>query len=191
MRWLVALVLCAGLCTVLDHQHVTWGVLWYRHPDVWQQAWWVPLLFFTGGVGALYSTGVVRRVVGGGEGTRPRLAQVAVDVASFATAYYLTAVAHHVPDILTAILAGAWVVRAVSGLPGWAVAYCIGTAMVGPAVESAVSSLGGFYYHDPDFLGVTRWLPALYLHVGVVSVTLSEWLRRREPVEAIEIEVVV
>src|SRR5262245_13463603 len=98
--WLVALVTGAALCTVLDHQHVAWGVLAYPHPDFWEQAWWVPLLFFVSTGSALWATGAVRRLVGGApRSTGPALA--AVDVASFAAAYYLTAVAHHEPDILT------------------------------------------------------------------------------------------
>jgi len=68
MKWLAALLIAAGVCTVLDHEHVAWGVLAYPHPDFWQQAWWVPLLFSAGTLGALTSTGVVRRLVGGGPG---------------------------------------------------------------------------------------------------------------------------
>jgi hypothetical protein len=180
-----AFLLGAVLCTVLDHQHVVWGVLYYPHPDFWRQAWWVPLLFFNATLGTLLATGPMRRLVHAPEAPRPTLAQVVVDVGSFTTAYYLTAVAHHAPDVLTAILAGTWILRAVS-LPGWAVAFCIGTALVGPAVEGAISALGGFYYYHPDFIGVTRWLPALYLHAGVVSVTVSGYLRT-----PVEIEVVV
>jgi hypothetical protein len=181
--WIIALLMGAAVCTVLDHEHVVWGVLSYPHPDYWQQAMWVPLLFFMGTMAALGATGAVQRLVGGDRGPPPSAALVAVDVASFAAAYYLTAVAHHAPDVLTAILAGTWLVRASSGLPGWAVAYCIGTALVGPAVEGALSALGGFHYHHPDFLGVTRWLPALYLHVGVVAVSVSGLLRTPRPIE--------
>jgi hypothetical protein len=180
--WLVALVAGAALCTVLDHQHVVWGVLAYPRPDFWQQAWWVPLLFFCATGAGLLAAEAIRRLVGGSPLAKNR-ALAAVDVASFAAAYYLTAVAHHEPDILTAILAGTWLIRAISGLPGWAVACCIGSALVGPAVEATLSAVGGFHYLHPDFLGVARWLPALYLHVGVVAVSVSSLLTSPEPVD--------
>jgi hypothetical protein len=186
LAFAAAFLIGAVLCTVLDHQHVVWGVLYYPHPDFWQQAWWVPLLFFTGTLGALTATGAVRRLLRAPEGPRPMAALVAVDVASFAAAYYLTAVGHRAPNMLTAILVGTWLVRAASSLSGWAVAFCIGMALVGPAVESAVSALGGFYYYHPDFIGVARWLPALYLHAGVAGVSVSTLLRA-----PIEIDVVV
>jgi hypothetical protein len=184
--WFVALIIGSGLCTFLDHQHVVWGVLAYTQPDYFEQAWWVPLLFFVATLAGLWGTGVVRRLVGGEPAVvSPALALV--DVGSFAAAYYLTAVAHHAPDVLTGILAATWLLRAFS-LPGWAVAYCIATALVGPAVEATLSALGGFHYLHPDFLGVARWLPVLYLHVGVVAVSVASLLR--EP-EQVEIEVAV
>jgi hypothetical protein len=98
-------------------------------------------------------------------------------------AYYLTAVGHHAPDVVTGILFGAWVIRVIAGLPGWAVAFSIGTALAGPAVEATVSALGGFHYLHPDFLGVTRWLPALYLHAGVVGVSIAGLVQAPEPIE--------
>ena len=173
--WLVALIVGAGLCTLLDHQHVTWGVLAYTSPDYLEQAWWVPLLFLTGTLAALGVTEPVRRLLGGSPPAVSPLLAV-VDVASFAAAYYLTAVAHHVPDVVVVLLAATWLLRAVA-LPGWGVAYCIGAALVGPAVEATLSALGGFHYLHPDFLGVPRWLPALYLHVGVAAVTVASRLR--------------
>jgi hypothetical protein len=177
-HWLAALV-AAGVCTVLDHQHVVWEVLAYPRPDFWQQAWWVPLLFFVGTLVALAMTDPVRRLVGGAPPAR-NPASALVDMGSFVAAYYLTSVAHHEPDVLTALLLGTWLVRAIS-LPGWAVAYCIGFALVGPAVEATLSGLGGFHYLHPDFLGLARWLPALYLHVGVAAVSTAALLRA--PVE--------
>jgi hypothetical protein len=172
------------LCTALDHQHVTWGVLAYTSPDYLEQAWWVPLLFLVGTLAALGVTEPVRRLVGGSPPVVSLLLAV-LDVASFAAAYYLTAVAHHVPDVVTALLAGTWLVRAL-GLPGWGVACCIGAALVGPAVEATLSAVGGFHYMHPDFLGVPRWLPVLYLHAGVAAVTVASRLRAPE---AVDIEV--
>ena len=45
--------------------------------------------------------------------------------------------------------------------------------------EALFSSLGLFYYHRPDLLGVPRWLPAIYLHVGLLALSLSGTVRAR------------
>jgi hypothetical protein len=191
-RWVVAFVVGGLWCYVLDHQHVVWNVLSYPDQDFWQQAWWVPLLFGTSTVLALLAVEPIRRLVRGGLGETPSAALVVADFASFSAAYYLTAVAHRTPDLLLLILVGTWVIRVAAGMPAWGVAYCIGAALVGPAVEATISGLGLFHYHHPDFLGFARWLPGLYLHVGVLAVTLGQRMRSGVPVgEPIEIEVIV
>src|SRR2546423_15600813 len=96
--WLVALIVGAGLCTVLDHQHVVWGVLAYPHPDFWEQAWWVPLLFFTSTLAALWATEPLRRLVGGSPAAvSPALALGGG--ASFAGAHYPSGRGHPVPHL--------------------------------------------------------------------------------------------
>jgi hypothetical protein len=190
VKWLVAFVFGGLWCYVLDHQHVAWGVLSYPTPDFWDQEWWVPLLFGTSTVLSLLAVDPIRRLVRGAPGQPPPVALVAADLASFSMAYYLTAVAHHEPDLLLLMLVGAWIIRVAAGMPAWGVAYCIGAGLVGPAVEATISGLGLFHYHQPDFLGFGRWLPGLYLHVGVLAVTLGR--RMRGPaMDPIEIEVVV
>jgi hypothetical protein len=191
LRWVLAFVVGAGVCTVLDHQHVVWGVLVYPSPDVWEQAWWVPLLFGCATLVALGMVEPVRRLLGGAP-SEPSAGLALADGASFAAAYYLTAVGQHAPDLVAAALVVAWLVRAAAGMPAWGVAFCLATALGGPAFESLWSSLGFFHYLHPDFIGVARWLPALYLHVGVISVSVGSLMHApaRAP-EPIEIEVVV
>jgi hypothetical protein len=189
MRWLLAFVAGAVICTALDHQHVVWGVLSYPSPDYWLEAWWVPLLFGCASVAALAAVEPMRRLLGG-QPTAPVPGLAIIDVAIFVVAYYLTAVANHQPDVVAGVLFGAWLLRLAAGLPAWGVAYCIGAAMVGPAFEATWSGIGLFHYHHPDFLGVARWLPMLYLHVGVVAVSLGQKMPERAAAP-IEVEVVV
>jgi hypothetical protein len=192
MKWLGAFVFGAVVCTALDHQHVVWGVLSYSEPVFWQQAWWVPLLFGCATLVTLGSVDPMRRMLGAQPAPPPPRALVALDLASFMAAYYFTSVGQHLPDVVTGVLVGTWLVRVAAGLPGWAVAFCIGTAIAGPAVEGGISALGVFHYEHPDFIGVARWLPALYLHVGVAGVSLGSIMRSPAPLEVpIEIEVAV
>jgi hypothetical protein len=189
MRWLLAFVSGAVVCTALDHQHVVWGVLSYPSPDFWMEAWWVPLLFGCATLVALAAVDPIRRLLGG-QPMAGASGLAALDVANFAAAYYLTAVGNQQPDLVAALLFAAWLLRLAAGLPAWAVAYCIGAAIVGPAFEATWSGLGFFQYHHPDFIGVARWLPLLYLHVGVVAVSIGQMMPMRAAAP-IEIEVVV
>jgi hypothetical protein len=171
IRWLVAALVGAVVCTVLDHQHVTFGVLWYPTPVFWQQAWWVPILFGTATLAALGAAEPLRRAFGGErvEASRGRLA---IDFVVFAAAYFSTAVWQARPTLLAIVLGGVWLARA-PFLPRWVIVASLASAVIGPAFEATWSHLGFFYYHHPDTLGVARWLPMLYLHVGVIAATVS------------------
>src|SRR5262249_39232502 len=114
MRWAAAFVVGAVLCTVLDHQHVVWGVLSYPHPDFWQQAWWVPLLFGCAALAAVFVVDPIRRLLSGVAGTEPAFLAW-IDAGTFAAAYYFTAVANHEPDLVAGVLVGTWLVRVAAG----------------------------------------------------------------------------
>ena len=53
-----------------------------------------------------------------------------------------------------------------SGAPAWLVVYSLLVAAGGTLFEARWSTLGFFYYSSPDFIGVPRWLPGIYLHVA-------------------------
>ena len=173
MPWVVAVLFGGALCFVGDHLHVTHGVLSYSHPVLWNQAWWVPLLFMVATAAALVSARGLRRAFGGRPfGTHPMIA----DALGFGTAYAFTAYAHTLPDVVLWVLVLAWLARVLGGVPAWLVVYSLGAALAGPAVEAGVSRLGVFHYTHPDFLGVPKWLPALYLHVGFLAANLEQRL---------------
>jgi hypothetical protein len=50
--------------------------------------------------------------------------------------------------------------------------FCLLAALSGVLFEATLSALGGFAYIDPDFLGVPRWLPGLYLHAALAAVRI-------------------
>ena len=59
--------------TLLDQIHVRSGVLWYAHPVLFGQAFWVPLVFGAGGLVLVNSHAVFVALAGGGvPGPLPR-----------------------------------------------------------------------------------------------------------------------
>lgn len=165
-RWLTAATVAGAACLVADHLHVAYAVLFYPHPSFWGQAFWVFPLFFFSTIAVLSGVKLVCPDL-------PRVADrsrtLAADTIAFLAAYTFTAVASPMPNLVLFVLLGAWMVRVVRGMPVRVVAYCLVTAVSGTAFEITLSHLGGFTYLHPDFLGVPRWLPALYLHVGVAG----------------------
>jgi hypothetical protein len=171
--WLVIAAIGAVVCTVCDHLHVTTGVLGYPRPFVWQQAWWVPLLF--AGATAFCVWGA--RTVRGWLRARPLPPAtgrtVIADGIAFVTAYAFTAYGNSLPNVVLGVLVAAWLARVASGMPGWLVVYSLIVAAGGMLFEAGFSGLGFFHYHAPDYLGVARWLPALYLHAALLAATVE------------------
>jgi hypothetical protein len=173
-----AIVIAAGavVCTLCDHMHVAFGVLLYARPAVWQQAWWVPLLFAASSASVLVGVVPTRALFGGEPWHAPQSAAPIVTAgALFVLAYAFTAVAHAFRDVVLVALLSLWVLRVAKGVPRWLFAYSLIVAVLGPSVEATLSSLGLFVYRAPDFLGVPRWLPALYLHAGLVASPVAHW----------------
>jgi len=172
-RALVACIAGSVLCTFGDHLHATQGVLGYPHVFAWSQAWWVPLLFFVSTLGVLTLTTVLRRALGGAS-VDPSWYGVAGDALAFITAYAFTAYAAVLPDVVLGVLTAWWIARMLSSrAASWVVALGAALAVLGPIVEHIVSSLGLFAYRYPDFWGVPRWLPALYLHIAPLAARLE------------------
>ncbi len=174
-RWLLAAVAGSILCTVLDHLHATYDVLYYRAPFVWAQAWWVPLLFFSGTLATLNGSRILKRVFGGEDlNATPR--QIAGATVAFTAAYAFTSFGHTQPNVVLAMLVAWWVARVVSNAPMWLIAFSLVTAVLGACFEAVLSSTGAFYYHHPDFMGVPRWLPGIYLHAALFAAPVYEHL---------------
>ena len=63
----------------------------------------------------------------------------------------------------------AWLIRVLGEPTADKLAVAAAFALGGPLFEAALSATGGFFYRRPDLLGVPIWLPALYLHVSLLT----------------------
>ena len=79
------------------------------------------------------------------------------------------------PTFVLVVLTAAWLLRQ-RGLPRWTLVLALLSAVGGVACESVLSRVGGFYYVQPDFLGVPRWPPALYLHAALAAARIRPLL---------------
>jgi hypothetical protein len=174
-RWLVVVVLGAVVATTGDHLHVVYGVLFYPHPALFQQAIWV-LPLFAGATFAMIAGGeATRRAMRGASPPGASLAEALLATGWFFVAYAFTAVAAEVPNVVLFVLVVTWLVR-VARMPGWTFLFSLLSAVAGVASESTLSSLGGFAYTRPDLFAVPRWLPGLYLHAALAAVRIAPLL---------------
>ena len=177
--WLAIAVMGAIVCTICDHLHVITGVLYYPKPFFWQQAWWVPPLFAGASVVITASAQPTRALLGGAVVPPPLLRCTAGDMLAFVTAYAFTAYGNSLPNVVLAVLVAWWLARVVAGAPPWLVVYSLLTAAGGTLFEAGWSKLGFFHYSNPDFIGVPRWLPGIYLHVAFLTADLSTYVQPR------------
>lgn len=180
MRWAILALVGGVVCTVCDHLHVITGVLAYPHPFLWGQAWWVPFLF--AGAALLTVAGARPLLAAFGapsEERAPTAREVAGDGVQFVTAYAFTAYGSPLPTVVAAVLTAWWAGRMIRSRRLWMLPYSIAMAVGGTAFEAALSSTGAFHYLVPDFLGVPRWLPPLYLQVALLTGPLHVLLARR------------
>jgi len=150
--------------TLLDRIHVAAGVLWYARPVLAGQAVWVPLVF---GVGALL---LMSGHVIFPPPERPATpATLVVPALGLLLAYLATAALADRPFTLALVLVIAWLVRVLREPTADKLAVATAFGLGGPFFEAALSATGGFFYRRPDILGVPVWLPALYLHVSLLT----------------------
>ena len=172
-RWILVALAGSVICTVLDHLHATHGVLTYAHVAFWDQAWWVPLLFFSATLSCLFGARMIRGFFRAPPIAPNPPARIALDGTAFGGAYAMTSFTHAAPTTTLLVLVAFWVARILRGPEPWIVVLSLATAVAGPLVEATVSATGAFTYEHPDFMGVTRWLPAIYLFVGPISARLE------------------
>ena len=164
--------------TAGDQIHVQFHVLDYAHPYLLGQAFWVPLLFGCAGLVMVHSHRIVRpRSPTDG----PRATTLIVPFLLFAAAYFATGIFKDSPRALTAALSLAWLLRVAIAPSVEKVFSGIAFAVCGSLFEAALSSTGAFRYLVPNGIGgngesgalggigVPVWLPALYLHVSLLT----------------------
>jgi hypothetical protein len=165
-RWCVAGVIGGAAGLIGDHLHVTEGVLFYPHPVIWQQAWWVFPLFFGATIAIFAGVNLVHPKPLDPD---PPMRSALGDFLGFMVAYAFTAFGQSMPNLVLFVLLGTWVARAIRGLAGRHILFCVICALCGTGFEIMWSGIGMFTYRHPDFLGVARWLPALYLHAALAG----------------------
>ena len=170
---LTAFVLGGVYISLGDRSHIAFGVLSQVDTSFFGQAWWVPPMFGAVSISLIQGLQVIRRLLG--EET-PERSPVRLTVAAiaFLVVYSLTGPLGGGGVPLAAVLTLLWVVRLVI----WrerrsTIILCLLIAALGPLGEWIVSALGFFSYANPDLLGLPVWLPAVYLHGGLV-VPLAE-----------------
>lgn len=164
-RLAVAAVLGGAGGVVLDHIHVTFGVLYYPQPWFWEQAWWVGPLFAAATIVILTVAGVFARQA---EHT------VGASAAWFVAAYWASGQWHAHPIGLSIAYLVFFALRT-THRPTLMFAGLL--AVCGVGFEIMLSSTGAFYYFHPDFAGVPMWLGGLYLHGAPFALAVAAKLR--------------
>lgn len=170
-RLAVAAVLGGVGGVVLDHIHVSFGVLYYPKPWVWDQAWWVGPLFAAATIVVLTVAGVFARQA---PGTREHT--VPSSAAWFVAAYWASGQWHGHPVGLAIAYLVFFALRT-THRPTLMFAGLL--AVCGVGFEIMLSSTGAFYYRHPDFAGVPMWLGGLYLHAAPFALAIAAQLRPR------------
>ena len=151
----------------LDHLHVSFGVLGYPAPVLFDQPVWVVPLFGSAALILVLGHALFRN---SGE-ARPTLPQVTSSIATFTLAYFATAAGNSRPNFILLLLTASWGLLAAG--PGFRkrALYCVAIAAGGTLFEIFLSRvLGGFAYRvDRPLGGVPIWLPALYLHAALLT----------------------
>jgi hypothetical protein len=169
-------VLGAVVGTLGDRIHTYWDVLSYPHPVLFEEAWWVPLLFGVAGIVLVGTQRNIRRwcgepaAVASPSARRTATRELATTFAWFAGAYLSTGLFKAYPVALTAALVASFVARALARTQAhprslWWGALAVGVG--GPLFEAALSATGAFAYARPHLWGVPMWLAALYLHAAL------------------------
>src|SRR5215831_14543365 len=156
-RLAAAFALGALIGPAADQIHLQSGVLSYSRPSrlLWGQALWVPPLFGGASLALVWGHALLKRLL-----HRP-------PVPASASACALT--------LALTLLWGARV--AISPTLDKAIAGPL-YAILGPLFEAALSSTGAFHYRHPNLLGVPLWLPAIYLHVSLMTREVYFFLAR-------------
>ncbi len=173
---LVFLSLGGGLgLTLCDRVHLSHGVLTQVDRSLFDQAWWVFPSFVLVSAGALLGFRALRVR----RGWRPRgfyAGRALLGIAWFHAVYALTGPLGRLDGWLAFALVLLWGLRLLVRPDRLALQFSLALAVVGPLLEAANVALGNFAYLTPDLGLVPSWLPAIYLHGGLMVARLEPLL---------------
>ena len=154
--------------TLGDRVHTFSRVLDYKHPFLFGEAWWVPLLM--GAAGILLPVGhafLRKRFAEPADGTTR---DVIIAGVWFAAAYVASGLFMDYPGALAILFSASFIARALSSPPSrtlWLFALC--TGLGGTLWEMGLSGTGAFTYLRPGPIGrVPLWLPGLYVQLALL-----------------------
>ena len=176
------------LISLGDRVHIEFGVLTQADTSFLGQAWWVVPMFGGVSLTLIYSYRALRIWLN--EPESPRSPQkVMLNATLFLLAYGSTGPFAHFGFYLAALLAGLWVARILLHRENRAtLILAILIAALGPLGEVMVATFGLFQYTAPDFGLVHSWLPAVYLHGGLVVPAVDAFLSPASNVAPLNIE---
>ena len=176
LTWAQALVVFLGgglFISLGDRAHIGFGVLVQNNTSFLGQAWWVVPMFGAVSLTLFYGYRALR--IRFDEPVAARDPQRAVlNAGIFLIAYCSTGPLARFGVFLAVLLGGLWVVRLLLHRENRAtLVLSLLIAVLGPIGEAIVSTLGMFHYTNPDIGLVHSWLPAVYLHGGLVVPTVE------------------
>ena len=178
LSWLQSIVIFVGgglLISLGDRAHIEWGILTQDNTVFFGQAWWVVPMFGTVSLTLFYTYRALRYWFD--EPANPRQSKTVVfNAIFFLLAYASTGPFAQYGYRLAALLGGLWMIRIVVHRETRAtIVLSLLIAVLGPIGETLVATLGLFQYTQPDLWLVHSWLPAIYLHGGLVVPTVDAY----------------
>jgi hypothetical protein len=182
--------LLGGLVALpLDALHVVTGVLTYQDPVLGLQDWWaVPLFIGAGlalGFGHRFAAVPLSHMTARKRPPPATLGAAGLGLLALVFAYGSSGLLQGWPLVAFFVYVAVFVAAVIAvdkdARPAL-VLHALGTAIIGPLVEVAISSTGAFSYTHPDVWGVAIWLPGIYLNAGVASHLLDRWLLGRRQI---------
>lgn len=171
LTWAQAATVFLGgglLISLGDRAHIEFGVLTQNDTSFLGQAWWVVPMFGAVSLTLLYVYRALRVRLDEPAARRDPKG-TALNAGLFLIAYGCTGPLAEFGLSLALLLGGLWVIRVVLHRENRAtLLLSLSIAVLGPIGEILVSTLGMFHYTSPDMGPVHSWLPAIYLHGGLV-----------------------
>lgn len=158
----ILLLVGATIGTLLDGAHTHTNTIQYASPVFWLAAWWTPLVFANGSLMTGLSRPLAEKIWHKAF-LKPSWREVIACNGLFYLAYILSGYLPWSVVVKTGVLIFIWILmwvvfdRTFLGL-----GLSVLTAVIGPLFERGLVELELFWYVEPNFFGVTSWLPVLY-----------------------------
>lgn len=175
-NYIFLFLLGASLGPILDGFHTHSGTTGYLNPFFMLMAWWVPLLFGSATIVVGTSHLLTDRLFKNRR--QPvSLRSCVIALSSFSAVYFASAFwqQSHLVKLL-AFTAESIVLWFFLDRHWTSVIEALATALVGCAIEIAISSTGHFWYVQPEFYGIPFWLCTLYFNASLAIGRIARYM---------------